>query len=232
MDNLQNKTSKKRKREEKDEDLENIITSHQNKTQFFSKVENQKRILEQDLTFWDNIKKERVSDLLDKDKSFSFGNYDRYYYKRYLEALKDPRLDLFQEEWFKNKTVLDIGCNDGTLTILTAVTYQPTKIEGIDIDHKLITKAVKNMKYVVRNNLNKNLIESANAFYFNDINPNEESNNVNADNVNLIDEILQNDNHEKQLKKKNLQVSTAGFQQGVLNNKKSEINQEMKVNFS
>ncbi len=88
------------------------------------------------------------------------------------------------------------------------------------------------MKYVVRNNLNKNLIESANAFYFNDINPNEESNNVNADNVNLIDEILQNDNHEKQLKKKNLQVSTAGFQQGVLNNKKSEINQEMKVNFS
>lgn len=46
---------------------------------------------------------------------------------------------------FANKTVLDIGCNDGTVTLLIAMKFFPKLIRGIDIDYTLINKAVENM---------------------------------------------------------------------------------------
>lgn len=111
-------------------------------------------------TFWSKIKNENLKEKLIESKNFPFGNYDRFYYKRYLESLKDPRLEIFQTEWFKDKKCLDIGCNDGTLTLMIAVIHQPKMIDGIDIDYRLIKKAVKNMKYVLRNNLNKTYIDN------------------------------------------------------------------------
>lgn len=46
-----------------------------------------------------------------------------------------------------NKRCLDIGCNDGSLTIMLAIKYFPENIVGIDIDYSLINKAIHNLKY-------------------------------------------------------------------------------------
>ena len=48
----------------------------------------------------------------------------------------------------------------GILTILIALNFEPESIEGIDLDAKLVKKAIKNMKYVMRNNLKKNFIDN------------------------------------------------------------------------
>ena len=230
------KNTKKRKREESVEELEKLIFNQHSKVQILSKPDTQRKLIEQDKNFWETIRKENISEILNKDKTFSFGNYDRYYYRRYLEAFKDPRLNIFQSDWFNNKIVLDIGCNDGTLTILTAVTYQPLRIEGIDVDYGLISRALKNMKYVIRGNLNKNFIESANNFYLNDSAHKEELNNNINENVNLIDEILQNDNNEKHseftIAEKNkgpISNSTTTINQSIQH--KNEINLEIKVDY-
>lgn len=52
---------------------------------------------------------------------------------------------VLRREWFLNKEVLDIGCNDGSLTLQVAIKYFPAKIVGIDIDYSLINKAVENL---------------------------------------------------------------------------------------
>jgi 7SK snRNA methylphosphate capping enzyme len=110
--------------------------------------------------FWNKIKSDRIPDILVKDKTFSFGNYNRLYYKKYIESMKDERLNILKAEWFKDKRCLDIGCNDGTLTLMIAVSYEPKLIEGIDIDYRLIKTAVKNMKYITRNNLSESYINN------------------------------------------------------------------------
>jgi len=42
---------------------------------------------------------------------------------------------------------LDIGCNDGSLTIMLAIKYFPKKILGVDIDFHLINKALDNLQF-------------------------------------------------------------------------------------
>jgi 7SK snRNA methylphosphate capping enzyme len=110
--------------------------------------------------FWNKIKSERIPDILVKDKTFSFGNYNRLYYKKYLESMKDERLGVLKKDWFEDKKCLDIGCNDGTLTLMIGLLYEPKIIEGIDIDYRLIKTAVKNMKSVARNNLSDEYIHN------------------------------------------------------------------------
>lgn len=46
-------------------------------------------------------------------KTFHLGNYDRYYGYR----THDTRLYLFKKEWFYGLRCLDIGCNQGNITI-------------------------------------------------------------------------------------------------------------------
>ncbi|OMJ95071.1 hypothetical protein SteCoe_1610 [Stentor coeruleus] len=53
-----------------------------------------------------------------------------------------------QKPWFEGKNVLDIGCNDGSLTILLSVNHNPKQITGVDIDYKLINRAVENTVYI------------------------------------------------------------------------------------
>jgi 7SK snRNA methylphosphate capping enzyme len=110
--------------------------------------------------FWLTVKLDKFPDILIKDKKYSFGNYNRFYYKKYLEALKDERLGVIKKEWFIGKRCLDIGCNDGTLTLMLAMEYEPKLIEGIDIDYRLIKTAVKNLKYLTRNNLSETYINN------------------------------------------------------------------------
>jgi 7SK snRNA methylphosphate capping enzyme len=56
------------------------------------------------------------------------------------------KLDHFEAEWFKGKKVLDIGSHDGTLDLLLAARFTPRLLIGVEIDHRLATKAVKNMQ--------------------------------------------------------------------------------------
>ncbi|XP_028785961.1 probable RNA methyltransferase At5g51130 isoform X2 [Neltuma alba] len=49
---------------------------------------------------------------------FPYGNYRNYYGYRIGQDLdEDPRLKVFRKEWFEGKDCLDIGCNNGRITI-------------------------------------------------------------------------------------------------------------------
>lgn len=47
---------------------------------------------------------------------------------------------LEKKDLFLDKTILDIGCNKGVITIQVAELLNPKSILGIDIDSKLISK--------------------------------------------------------------------------------------------
>lgn len=104
---------------------------------------------------WKKIASENINELLQKSKEYIFGNYPSFYYKRYLEAIKekDEKLSILKPEWFEGKNVLDLGCNEGVLTLLIAEHFKPKSIEGIDIDYRLIKNAIKNTKQLMRNTL-------------------------------------------------------------------------------
>ncbi|KAL4507978.1 hypothetical protein ABPG72_021351 [Tetrahymena utriculariae] len=82
--------------------------------------------------------------LIKQGKENQYGNFRSYYDHRYEKKWSDPRLKVLDRNWFLNKEVLDIGCNDGSLTLQIAIKYFPFKIVGIDIDFNLINKAVGN----------------------------------------------------------------------------------------
>ncbi|KAF9662559.1 hypothetical protein SADUNF_Sadunf18G0066800 [Salix dunnii] len=65
---------------------------------------------------------------------FPFGNYRNYYGYRINEVDGDPRLKVFDRDWFQGKDCLDIGCNSGILTIQIARKFHCKSILGIDID--------------------------------------------------------------------------------------------------
>jgi len=81
-------------------------------------------------------------------KKCSLGNYDRFQNKNYELKWKDDRICNFKKEWFFNRKCLDLGCADGAATILIAINFEPKKITGVDIDFKMISKAVKNMHFL------------------------------------------------------------------------------------
>lgn len=60
-------------------------------------------------------------------------------------GMSDERLKFFKSEWFKNKEVLDIGCNRGHITYAIARMFEPKSIIGIDIDGKMINMANKDL---------------------------------------------------------------------------------------
>uniref|UniRef100_A0A915EMX7 RNA methyltransferase n=1 Tax=Ditylenchus dipsaci TaxID=166011 RepID=A0A915EMX7_9BILA len=79
---------------------------------------------------------------------FRYGNYNRYYGTRIKEKFqRDSRLNLFPENWFKDRAILDIGCNVGYLTLFIAKEFGPNRVLGIDIDENLIGVARKNIRH-------------------------------------------------------------------------------------
>lgn len=88
-----------------------------------------------------------------KKKTFQYGNYNRYYGYRKDANCIDLRINLFKNEFFENKDILDIGCNIGHITLTIARDYSPKKIVGIDIDKSLIKIAKKNVRYYNLKNL-------------------------------------------------------------------------------
>lgn len=80
-----------------------------------------------------------------KRHEYKYGNYHNYYAKR-LGAGEQPsdfRLEILEShpEYFREKKVLDIGCNSGFITINLAKKLLPASILGIDIDQSLIETA-------------------------------------------------------------------------------------------
>ena len=61
-----------------------------------------------------------------QQSKFQYGNYSRYYGYR-LEG-SDPRLRFFNPNWFADKDVLDIGCNVGEVSFLTAILHRGLRI--------------------------------------------------------------------------------------------------------
>ncbi|GAA5817852.1 hypothetical protein MFLAVUS_011412 [Mucor flavus] len=78
----------------------------------------------------------------------SYGNYTSYYTTRHPQgdATIDYRIDLLDASIFNGKSVLDLGCNSGNITIALAQKYKPSFIKGIDIDENLIRKANTNLR--------------------------------------------------------------------------------------
>ncbi|KAH8382009.1 hypothetical protein KR009_001349, partial [Drosophila setifemur] len=87
-----------------------------------------------------------------KDIHFVYGNYKHYYGKRILDKdFHDIRLDVLgtQPDLFRDKQLLDIGCNSGHLTIQIARQFQPKSLVGLDIDRGLVRDAqntINNLK--------------------------------------------------------------------------------------
>ncbi|XP_013082239.2 7SK snRNA methylphosphate capping enzyme-like [Biomphalaria glabrata] len=84
-----------------------------------------------------------------KKPMFTLGNYNRYYGYRNRDQEPDPRLQYFNPTWFKDKDVLDIGCNVGHITLALAEQFYPHKILGMDIDGKLIQAARQNIRHML-----------------------------------------------------------------------------------
>ncbi|XP_002166936.3 uncharacterized protein LOC100197255 [Hydra vulgaris] len=69
-----------------------------------------------------------------KEKTFTYGNY--------IKSTKDDeRLSCFSKQWFFNKNCLDIGCNNGKVTLEILKRFDPSFITGVDIDDRLIKLA-------------------------------------------------------------------------------------------
>eukprot|EP01018_Ginkgo_biloba_P001473 Gb_07471 [translate_table: standard] len=80
---------------------------------------------------------------------FIYGNYHRYYGYRIGQALdEDPRLKVLKKEWFEGKDCLDIGCNEGFITISIAQKFSCRTMLGTDIDDSLIGKARRHLKRI------------------------------------------------------------------------------------
>ncbi|XP_055300675.1 7SK snRNA methylphosphate capping enzyme bin3 [Sitodiplosis mosellana] len=109
---------------------------------------------------------EKFNGAKNKNK-FIYGNYNRYYGYRCEKNVEDVRLNaLIQyEELFIGKEIVDIGCNDGSLTIALAKRLPINFISGIDIDANLIGKARRSVVHetqAIVNNNDKNVIKQAN----------------------------------------------------------------------
>ncbi|KAG0587422.1 hypothetical protein KC19_2G163300 [Ceratodon purpureus] len=78
---------------------------------------------------------------------FQYGNYNRYYGYRVGSTLEeDPRMSLMRKSWFEDKDVIDVGCNEGHVTISLVQKYRVRSMCGLDIDPGLIHKAWKNLE--------------------------------------------------------------------------------------
>lgn len=84
---------------------------------------------------------------------YQYGNYtSRYLGVQNLNHFSDVRLTVFMRYpyLFRDKDILDIGCNVGHMTFAVARKLHPKSIHGIDIDSNLIARARRNLSLFVR----------------------------------------------------------------------------------
>lgn len=86
-----------------------------------------------------------------KDKHrYQYGNHSRYYGYHgngRVGSEEDPRLRLLEDKWFRDKTVLDVGCAAGHMTLSVARRFNPTHILGVELDRHLVHAANQNIRH-------------------------------------------------------------------------------------
>ncbi|EEB05545.2 Bin3 family protein [Schizosaccharomyces japonicus yFS275] len=80
-------------------------------------------------------------------EKFRYGNYHSYYTIRGDGSLMDPRLQRLPKRIFEGATVLDVGCNNATVTTQVAAFFDAKRVVGVDIDPVLIQKAHKHLEF-------------------------------------------------------------------------------------
>ncbi|KAK9824349.1 hypothetical protein WJX72_009605 [[Myrmecia] bisecta] len=77
------------------------------------------------------------------------GNYHRYYGYRLGSAFEeDPRLQVLDKRWFQGRRCLDIGCNEGVVTLSVVQRFGCFSMLGVDIDEALVKKACRRLQTV------------------------------------------------------------------------------------
>lgn len=91
-------------------------------------------------------------------RTYVHGNYHRYYGYRFFGTLpagepdnaaaaqdqqqpEDPRLAAFERKWFARRRCLDVGCNEGVVTLALVQRFCTRSMLGVDIDGVLVAKA-------------------------------------------------------------------------------------------
>lgn len=97
-----------------------------------------------------------------KSAPFIHGNYDRYYGYRNANDFTDIRLNAFEKyrTFFEGCNVLDIGCNNGLVTIAVARNFNVKRAVGVDIDRRLVDKA---RQFLINEKRNSDANAEANA---------------------------------------------------------------------
>uniref|UniRef100_A0A3Q1G7E4 RNA methyltransferase n=1 Tax=Acanthochromis polyacanthus TaxID=80966 RepID=A0A3Q1G7E4_9TELE len=98
-----------------------------------------------------------------KDKQrYQHGSHSRYYgyhgfYGDRLEGQvgeeKDPRIGLLEADWFRDKTVLDVGCGAGHMTLTIARMFNPAHILGVELDQRLVKAAKQNIRHFMSHDM-------------------------------------------------------------------------------
>ena len=70
------------------------------------------------------------------------------------------KLSQMEPEWFRGKRVLDIGSHEGAFDLALAARFGPKLLIGVEIDHKLTSKSMKNMHECINNSETMALIHS------------------------------------------------------------------------
>jgi len=84
-----------------------------------------------------------------------------------LFAQNDPlwieatsKLSQMEPEWFRGKRILDIGSHEGAFDLALAARFGPKLLIGVEIDHKLTSKSMKNMHECINNSETMALIHA------------------------------------------------------------------------
>lgn len=98
-----------------------------------------------------------------KDKHrYQYGNHSRYYgyYGLYgdrwegrVGEVEDPRICLLEADWFRDKTVLDVGCGAGHMTLAVARRFNPAHILGVELDERLVLAAKQNIRHFLSHDM-------------------------------------------------------------------------------
>lgn len=70
-----------------------------------------------------------------------------------MGAEPDPRLRLLETDWFRDRTVLDVGCGAGHMTLAIARSFNPAHILGVELDGRLVHAARQNIRHFLSHDL-------------------------------------------------------------------------------
>ncbi|XP_028997524.1 7SK snRNA methylphosphate capping enzyme isoform X2 [Betta splendens] len=108
----------------------------------------------------DSLVSTRPPEKRKKDKHrYQYGSHSHYYgyHGFYGEGRvgteEDPRLCLLEDKWFRDKTVLDVGCAAGHMTLSIARRFSPTHILGVELDRQLVHAANQNIRHFLSHDL-------------------------------------------------------------------------------